>query len=49
MILSLINGLELDAQGDSVQMNKLEIIDTHLKKKITIELNQPFTLFYLSP
>jgi len=42
----LINGLKLDAQRESAQMSKLEIIDTHLKKKITIELKQPFALFF---
>jgi len=42
----LINNVELSAQHESMQTSQLEIIDTHLKKRITIRLNQLFTLFF---
>jgi len=42
----LINNVELSAPHEAVQTSQLEIIDSHLKKRITIRLNQPFTLFF---
>ena len=42
----LINGVQLDGQRESIPTKKLEIVDTHLNKKITIEFNQPFSLYF---
>jgi hypothetical protein len=42
----LVNGRPLEEKGEETRIDTLEIIDLHQKKRMVLQLDQPFELFY---